>query len=250
VINQNAAMLLESCSLVGKRSSNDDSVKIILGKFRKKTYTVCIVADGIGSKEGSGKVARAICDKANVLASEFFSLRNSRKPLGESDTLFLKSSIIEALRKIELPTDLGSTVVGFIIYNRGALIFWAGDSRIYGLRNDGKLDQLTRDHVVNEIGPEITGYINGRGEMLGDFSIRYIDPSDYTVFAAMTDGLSHSCGHDELRKFLGYCASRIGSNAELESDVVAFLAGNIDDNASLGIVKVARKMRRAVRAIF
>ena len=45
----------------------------------------------------------------------------------------------------------GTTVVALLARGTRCAILWAGDSRVYRLR-DGRLEQLTRDHSLAEVG--------------------------------------------------------------------------------------------------
>ena len=51
-------------------------------------------------------------------------------------------------RREEVHT-IGSTVVALLAFERYCVCLWAGDSRIYRLRDD-KLEQLTQDHALVE----------------------------------------------------------------------------------------------------
>jgi len=69
------------------------------------------------------------------------------------------------------PTVIGTTVVVLLIRGASAACLWAGDSRLYRLRN-GVLEQLTRDHgdadligSSGESGNVITRAIGGRAEL-------------------------------------------------------------------------------------
>lgn len=102
-----------------------------------------VVADGMGG-HAAGDVA------SNMIVE---SLQGLRAP---SDEAALLEDIDRRLQRINtqllhyaaehVPGGvMGSTVVAFASFQAKALCLWAGDSRIYRLR-DGELQQLTRDH--------------------------------------------------------------------------------------------------------
>lgn len=110
----------------------------------------------------------------------------------------------------------GSTVVVLLIAGDEAAVVWAGDSRIYRLRN-GQAEQITRDHshvqeLVDEhlIGPEeaeshplanvITRAV-GIEEPL-DLEVRRIDCVDGDRFLLCSDGLSRLVSLEEIQELM------------------------------------------------
>ena len=106
-----------------------------------------IVADGIGGFQGG--------EEASELAVRTFIKSYLKKPTDESlrDTLVralfaANDAVIRHARENSLEGNLGSTLVASVVH--GNVLHWvsAGDSRSYLLR-DGKLRQLTTDHVYS-----------------------------------------------------------------------------------------------------
>jgi serine/threonine protein phosphatase PrpC len=126
---------------VGKeRAENQDSVYI----SGKETPIVALVADGMGGHLG-GKIASKM---AVALVSE--SLKEHIEE-GVSETQ-LKDIIEKASEKMremanvsEKLKDMGSTVVGGVIYEDYIVGVNVGDSRMY-MCAKGKLKRLTKDH--------------------------------------------------------------------------------------------------------
>ena len=57
------------------------------------------------------------------------------------------NSTLRALAVTRDAATIGSTVVGLLIRGAHAVCFWAGDSRVYRVR-EGLLEQLTQDHAL------------------------------------------------------------------------------------------------------
>lgn len=101
------------------------------------------VADGMGGLT-AGEVA-----SAHVVAA----LATIRPP-GSAPAMVaaVRQSLAEANTELRAlaaergsDTTIGSTVAGLIIFGSDFACFWAGDSRVYRMR-DGDMDRLTRDH--------------------------------------------------------------------------------------------------------
>lgn len=105
-------------------------------------YFVWLVADGMGGHQAGDLASSAVVD--------------SVKRIEQVERL---TELIEQVRgRIRAANDflmqegmrrgagvIGCTVAALILHGRHSACIWAGDSRIYRLR-DGKLKQLTRDH--------------------------------------------------------------------------------------------------------
>jgi len=101
------------------------------------------VADGMGGHQ-SGDVASqqvvACLGDVSVCPDIASLLRATRMAINEANSrLYNMSSQYDSGR---VP---GSTVAALILNDRQAAVIWAGDSRIYRLRN-GQAEQITRDH--------------------------------------------------------------------------------------------------------
>lgn len=111
---------------------------------------------------------------------------------------------------------LGTTFAGLLISGHQGACIWAGDSRIYRLR-DHKLQQLTHDHSVvqnlidqGSVHPEqaknhplsnvITRAIGVDAEIELDQKRFNVEPSD--IFLLCSDGLTNEINDNELRALL------------------------------------------------
>ena len=101
------------------------------------------IADGMGGHEGGELASRVVVEALEGL------------PVGENFDALLETieerlaAANEGIREISLSRyvgrPIGSTIAVFAVRNGMGLCLWAGDSRIYLLR-DGQLSRLTRDH--------------------------------------------------------------------------------------------------------
>lgn len=123
---------------VGKlRTVNEDAFLLL------PEQQAWVVADGMG-----GHMAGDVASETIVEAFRGFSRARSLASVAD-DVEELLIMVNQRLRDLAesagVPTTIGSTVVVLVAVGRIALLCWAGDSRIYRLR-DGKLRQLTHDH--------------------------------------------------------------------------------------------------------
>ena len=119
-------------SEIGKREINEDSLQFQSGKF----YLVC---DGLGGN-GNGEIASQLVAetvKESLLKSKFIleAVQEAEKA-------------ISSYKKKYPSTEYMATTIAFAhILDKGILISWAGDSRVYQFR-DGKIIYKTNDHTL------------------------------------------------------------------------------------------------------
>lgn len=119
------------------RSHNEDAF------IELPEQQVWLVADGIGGHDAGDLASRTVIEKVATMP-----LRHRL-----SDQIIELSSRIQSANTVLVAegqrrgrdTLIGSTVAALLLDGRHAVCVWAGDSRIYRLR-DGRLRQLTRDH--------------------------------------------------------------------------------------------------------
>ena len=119
----------------GKNEENEDSFKYLSGKF----YIVC---DGVGGN-GNGEIASQL-----VVETVKKSLLKSKSIL---EAVQEAEKVLNSYKKKHPSTEYMATTIAFAqILDKGILISWAGDSRVYQFR-DGKTIYKTKDHtLVNE----------------------------------------------------------------------------------------------------
>jgi serine/threonine protein phosphatase PrpC len=101
------------------------------------------VADGMGGHEAGDLASQNVTDALkNVTAKAEIGelLHATRLAIKEANSHLI--SLASQFDKTRLP---GSTVAALLISGSEAAVVWAGDSRVYRLRN-GQTEQITRDH--------------------------------------------------------------------------------------------------------
>jgi len=106
-----------------------------------------VVADGMGGHMAGDVASRMIVESCKQI--------DEPKDLN-SFIADVEYRLIEVNRKLREMAEqqyndstIGSTVAALLAYDRQCACLWAGDSRIYRLR-DNKLEQMTRDHSMVE----------------------------------------------------------------------------------------------------
>lgn len=221
-----------------RRKCNEDAI------LDKPEAGIWAVADGMGGHQ-AGDVASTMI--VNAL-----------------DQLMLSTVLDEAVQQVQqclkqVNDDLrdlaesrfnhqivGSTIVVMLGNGRHLAYLWAGDSRLYQLR-DGRLRQLTVDHTdsdyddVSELIPAgsalkksnvITRAVGADDALLLDCETIEIRKGD--VYLLSSDGLDKEVSSDEIEKVLNGndCKSSVESLIDLT------LERNARDNVSVIVVKV------------
>ena len=211
----------------GKREVNEDNIKYQSGKF----YIVC---DGLGGND-NGRIA------SNLLAETI------NKSLSKSDNIIKAvkdaEKVLEAYKKKNPTTiKMASTLAVVQILDKGLLITWAGDSRVYQFR-DGKITYKTKDHTL--VGEAIdkgvltveealfhpdanvlTKSIKGSKKPveLDQYLIEDIKENDY--FLLCTDGVNESWIDSDLEELFSESKSSQFITDELEKGCKIFSSDN------------------------
>ena len=119
------------------RKVNEDSILVL------PDQQIWVVSDGMGGHEGGDYASRMVVDSIAVLPPDM----TPTEKLG-----LIRQALQSAHRSIvaEAATrhaTMGATVVALVLADGHFGALWAGDSRLYRLR-DGKMDLLTTDHSV------------------------------------------------------------------------------------------------------
>jgi len=123
---------------VGKvRKHNEDAM------LDRAEIGLWVVADGMGGHH-AGDVASQMIVETSKKVHEGTNLSRYVDDI-EDSILEVNTRLIEMARESEKRTTIGSTVVILVAYEKYCLYIWAGDSRLYRLR-DTELRQLTIDH--------------------------------------------------------------------------------------------------------
>jgi type VI secretion system protein ImpM len=107
-----------------------------------------LVADGMGGHRDGSYASALIAERARA-APGGGSL--AELAAGVKAILLAANSTLRSRARAESGFDAGSTVTALCLQGEQGIVLWAGDSRLYRLRQ-GDLQQLTRDHsIANEI---------------------------------------------------------------------------------------------------
>lgn len=120
------------------RKLNEDSILSL------PDQNVWLVADGMGGHEAGDLASRIVVDRVSMLQP---NLPPAEKMQALRETIDQAHDAIRAESEARGGAMIGTTVVAFLAAGDHFVTFWAGDSRLYLLRN-GTIELLTTDHSV------------------------------------------------------------------------------------------------------
>ncbi len=227
---------------VGKvRKHNEDSL------LDKPEIGLWVVADGMGGHE-AGDVASQMIVKSLGKIHEGITLDRYIDDI-EDRLLKVNERLIAKARESEKNATIGSTVVGMLAYDKFCTFFWAGDSRLYRLRDDS-LRQMTIDHSQVEIyveqgligrkeaashphGNMITRAVGAAEDLYIDFDIQEMQSGDRYMLCS--DGLTKHLEDIEFEEMLSE-----GNVEEACKELIALtLERGAGDNVTTIVVDVA-----------
>jgi serine/threonine protein phosphatase PrpC len=128
---------------VGKaRKHNEDSI------LDRGEIGLWVVADGMGG-HAKGDVASQMIVESMKKVHEGVKLESYIDDI-EDRLIDVNQKLVAKARESEKKTTIGSTIVLMLAYDKYCLYAWAGDSRLYRLRNK-ELRQMTTDHSQVEV---------------------------------------------------------------------------------------------------
>lgn len=225
---------LVSASAIGSRRVNDDAQGWHVGKHRKREHYIAAIADGVGSRHGSGVCASAVVDATiSDLAAEI-RRRRTLRPFSRADW----DATAHRIRQFHFESGAASqaaTLASFALQSRSFMWFSLGDSRVYSLHADHGLMRLSADQVDTD--GALTSFVEGDGRIVGNIcgSVGVADDR-LLALCLTTDGVHTACSDSEIERFLAFVIDRSIRHArDLENELIAFLGSNLSDNASLAI---------------
>ncbi len=225
-----------------------------VGKVREINEDACldlsprglwVVADGMGGHDAGDVASQMIVDSlqhvdSHEKPSEFLDEVEDRL-LDVNGRLYARSL------QGEEPTTIGSTVVAVLAFKRHVLSLWAGDSRVYRLR-DGKFQQITRDHsqveelieqgvIEREMADDhpsanvITRAVGGAEDLFIDLELSELKDKDRYLLCS--DGLYKDVSSAEMAEIVagGDC------NEAAHALVDKALERNCNDNVTVIVVQ-------------
>lgn len=133
-------MKLITYSNIGAREKNQDRVAHCILPNGDQLF---IVADGMGGYEAGEEAAEAAIE--SIIASL------SAKPGDILDAILEANTAIANKKKSLGIAEMGCTLAAVLLHEKAIIIFWAGDSRVYLIRDD-RIIYETEDHsLVNEM---------------------------------------------------------------------------------------------------
>ncbi len=128
---------------VGKARKHNEDALLDRGEIG-----LWVVADGMGG-HAKGDVASQMIIEAMKKVHEGVKLESCIDDI-EERLLEVNQKLVTKARESEKKTTIGSTVVLMLAYEKYCVYAWAGDSRLYRLR-DNELRQMTTDHSQVEV---------------------------------------------------------------------------------------------------
>ena len=102
-----------------------------------------VVADGMGGHDAGDVASMAIVDKLKQHYQRPFI--EAYVDAVQSALQQVNSHLLEVAQQREIPTTIGSTVALLLACNDRGAVMWAGDSRVYRLRNN-IFEAISSDH--------------------------------------------------------------------------------------------------------
>ena len=194
---------------VGKvRKHNEDSM------LERPETGMWVVADGMGG-HAAGDVASQMIVNSLKKVHEGISLDRYIDDI-EDKLISVNKKLIDKANESTKRATIGSTVVMMLAYDKYCVYFWAGDSRLYRLRN-GELRQMTTDHsqveqyvdqglisreeaAVHPHGNMITRAVGATQEFFLDMDIQEMQKGDRYLLCS--DGLTKHTADYEFQELL------------------------------------------------
>jgi protein phosphatase len=205
-------MIWESAALTDKgrkRKHNEDAITAL------PRDGIFVVADGMGGHAAGDVASRMLTESVATMSCDasFPSLVDR-----------FDDTMIQINRRIRSHADehfggktMGCTVVALLVQGEVGVCMWAGDSRLYRVR-DGEMVQVSRDHDPLEelvesgaLTPEeaddhpdssvITRAVGGSPDLHLDIITFDVQPED--VYLLCSDGLYREVDRDEIHQMLG-----------------------------------------------
>jgi protein phosphatase len=190
-------------SLTGPRTRNEDYVGVVTPVSEQLSIkgALMAVADGVSGNAGGGEASEMT---VRTVTSDYYATPDTWEPLTSLDKV-----LTAANRWLIAQANANKNMVGMattlsLLVLRGQRYYTAhvGDTRIYLLR-DGKLKQLTTDHVWDR--PDMRHVLKRAVGLDSHLEVDYAEGALQVgdVFALMSDGVWDVLGEQNIHKALG-----------------------------------------------
>lgn len=203
-----------------------------------------VVADGMGGHEAGDYASRSVTE---ALRSVELDCELSARVDAVEDTILDVNDHLRSHARLHCDGQtVGCTVLTLLVEDEVGVVLWAGDSRLYRLR-DAHIEQITRDHNpvsdlldsggVTEAEAEaadtnvITRAVGGARELHLDVAIFDVAPGDTLLLC--TDGLYREMDTPQMQA----CLSREHLQWAVDDMKAHVLAGAARDNLSMVMVR-------------
>ncbi len=224
-----------------RRADNEDTF------VNRPDLGLWAVADGAGGHEDGALASGRIAEALNSLDAALSPAELLAEVRSRIDAVH--AGLLDEAARRGPEVLIASTLVILILREAHFACLWAGDSRVYRLR-DGALDRITRDHSLvqemldaGEIAADeaeahprsnvVTRAVGaGPDAVLLDKTTDLLCPGDR--FLLCSDGLTKAVAEEEIAALLGEAGETVA-----EGLVAAALARHASDNVTAVAVEVA-----------
>lgn len=190
------------------RRHNEDSMLV------RPEIGLWAVADGMGGHAKGDMASQMVVESLRKI-HEGTSLPKYLDEI-EDSIQAVNRKLIETAKESKKKTTIGSTLVMLLAYDKYCVYMWAGDSRLYRLR-DGEIRQITTDHSQVELyieqglisreealahphGNMITRAVGAVDELHLDMDIQEMEEGDRYMLCS--DGLTKHIADLEMQSLL------------------------------------------------
>jgi len=224
----------------GRKEINQDFHDVRIPKEPQLTNKgiAIAIADGISSSDVS-QIASKVCVTSFLMdyfsTPETWSVKKSAQRVLASINSWLYSQSKQSQYHYDQDRGYVCTFSGMIIRSRTAHIFYAGDTRIYRLR-DNKLEQLSEDHRlwVSSEKSYLSRALGMDSIVTPDYDSFQVEEND--IFILMTDGVYECVSSDFIIQTLENDDNNFGYVAKTISDK-AYEQGSTD-NLTVQLVRI------------
>ncbi len=190
-------------SLIGPRIRNEDYVGVVTPVSEQLSIkgALMAVADGVSGNAGGGEASEMT---VRTVTSDYYATPDTWEPLTSLDKVLIAANrwLISQANANRDMAGMATTLSLLVLRGQRYYTAHVGDTRIYLLR-DGKLKQLTTDHVWDR--PDMRHVLKRAVGLDRHLEVDYAEGALQVgdVFALMSDGVWDVLGEQNIHKALG-----------------------------------------------